>query len=71
MSSPDDSTSDEPECVDGTYKCVGPSGTSPKFLQCDHGKWILKTCPPGTVAYDNPANGAIYCDFPRSEATEE
>lgn len=53
-------------CHPGTFKLLAPSGTSRDFLQCVNGSWVKRSCGPGTMAYHNPANGEIYCDFPRS-----
>ncbi|OLY81198.1 hypothetical protein AYI68_g4700 [Smittium mucronatum] len=48
-------------CRKGSYVCVGVD--NPTFLQCDHGKFIKKTCGPGTVCRRNKGN-SIYCGYP-------
>ncbi|MFI7000431.1 hypothetical protein [Nocardia sp. NPDC050175] len=49
-------------CKPGTYRAVD-SGKSPLFQECQNGKWVTKSCGPGTVAFET-ADGQVYCGFP-------
>ncbi|OMH78861.1 hypothetical protein AX774_g4710 [Zancudomyces culisetae] len=48
-------------CHGNSYKCVGFNKS--KYLQCDHGRYIVRNCGPGTVCRQNGKH-SIYCGYP-------
>ena len=63
---------DVTEPVNFTVKLVGPSGKSSRYaVLVGEDKWVIRECPPGTVAMED-ADGRVRCDFPpRSEAPDD
>ncbi|KAJ2791874.1 hypothetical protein GGI18_000828 [Coemansia linderi] len=44
------------------YKCVDSGGHNAAFAICNHGKWLLRSCGPGTVCQE--AGNSILCTWP-------
>lgn len=54
-----------PHCSPGAYKCAGS-----KFLQCDNGKWVTKSCGAGTRCVQR-GERHVYCDYDKTAASIE
>lgn len=45
-------------CTDGAISCSGNA-----VAICDHGKWVLQTCPNSLVCASSTDGSAVYCNF--------
>ncbi|OMH79161.1 hypothetical protein AX774_g7447 [Zancudomyces culisetae] len=48
-------------CWGDSYRCIGKN--KGVYLQCDHNRWIVRPCGPGTVCVQNGYK-SIYCGYP-------